>query len=69
MFECSTNGFGIHDIEQTDLIASSKEVIKNKVVGKGISVDRFVGSNPCDNRKSITTVVSQVGENPLFRKE
>ena len=52
MFECSTNGFGIHDIEQTDLIASSKYVNRNKVVGKGISVDRFLESIPCDNCKA-----------------
>ena len=50
MFECRTNGFGTHNIDQTDLITSSKEVIKNKIVGKDITVDNFLESNPCDLR-------------------
>jgi len=52
VFECSSNGFGTHDIDQTDCIISSQEVIKNKVVGKGILVDNFLESNPCDNCKA-----------------
>ena len=48
LFECTTAGFGIDCIDQTDLIPHSKNEKRNKIQGKGISVTDFVESNPCD---------------------
>ena len=49
LFECTTAGFGIDSIDQTDLIPHSKNEKRNQIQDKGIGVAEFVESNPCNS--------------------
>ena len=44
--ECTTAGFGIDSIDQTDLIPHSKNEKRNQIQDKGIGVAEFIESNP-----------------------
>ena len=49
LFECTTAGFGLDCIDQSDLIPHSGDIKQNTIKDKGISVEEFLESNPCNN--------------------
>ena len=52
LFECTTSGFGLDCIDQSDLIPHSEDIKPNIIQDKGISVQEFLESNPCTNCKA-----------------
>ena len=52
LFECTTAGFGLDCIDQSDLIPHSGDIKQNTIKDKGISVEEFLESNPCNNCKA-----------------
>jgi hypothetical protein len=52
LFECTTAGFGLDCIDQSDLIPQAGDIKHPQIKDKGISINEFLESNPCDNCKA-----------------